>query len=583
MKQVKLLFFLIFFTIVAVGSTFFYSWYIKKDHLATLGYIPDTYWLPPQQLTAVNSYIYDCALDQQGNFHIVWGVKGSTNENMVMKHIALDKNGQPLAQENILLSNPKIESIVLKINDGKLNIFWIGQGSTEKRDLYQLTASFTGQVLVQATLMTNEFIRPRDFSVATAPNGTLMMLWSDQNAWTTKSNEARYLKTLLVTPEGKVGRVQQLTSGAGVASLPRLIVDEVGQYHLVWCQRVYKDTLGMYYQRLSAAGVPEGAAYLLDKGYIQDLTMIARGERLYLAWAVEKDKFYRVANIFGTVLDVRNPASRHQTIQLTRDGSNYSPALAFDEENHLRLVYIKNKVDYKGMVHQSYAEDFSQALASPQWIYPEAFPASKLNVYSDANKHLHVACLELADHTTYSIHYTNSVVRQTITPMQIVGFNTKNYQRSLLFNLVYVLGAPLLDLLIFANFFGMLIFMGVASFFYGMIYQMAAKRRWKLGNIMEQYYVALPVLGAVEMASFFGIMHVLGFKWPLMLAEQHFLLVFGIPWLGVLLLGWVMKLKDTEIMNASFTLIPWSYWFWVILMILNMPAMNYAIPPLLVH
>lgn len=583
MKQVKLLIFLIFFTIVAVGATLFYSWYVKKDHLATLGYIPDTYWLPPQKVEAVNSYIYDSALDEQGIFHIVWGVKSNTGDAMELKHIALDKNGKPLAPEHTLLTNPKIEGIVLGIHGGKLNISWIGQGKTEKLDLYQLTASFTGQVVEQKTIIANEFIRPQDLSVVTAPNGSTLALWGDQSEWTAKEDEARVIKTVSINPAGQVGRVQQVASGKEGAVLPRLIVDDVGRYHLVWCQRVYKEILGMYYQRLNINGEPEGAAYLLDKGYIQSLTMIVRGERLYLAWAMEKDKFYRVADIYGMVLDVQNPASPHQSIKLSKDGSNYSPVLAFDEEKHLRLVYIKNKIDYKGMVHQKYEGDFTRAIAAPQWIYPEAFPAAKLSVKSDALGHLHVACLELADHTKYSIQYTNSVVRQTITPMQIVGLNSKNYKRSLLFNTVYILGAPVLDLIIFANFFGMLILMGLASFLYGMVYQIAAKRKLRLGNIMERYYVALLFLGAVEMGSFFGIMHILGFKWPLMLAQQNFVLVFGLPWLGILLLSRVMKLKDTEIMNASFTLIPWGYWFWVILMILNMPALNYAIPPVLLH
>lgn len=579
MKQIKLLIFLIVFTGIVATVALYYSWYTKKDHIEELTYIPDTYWLQLQQIPAVNSSMYDCVVDEAGIAHIVWAVQCKKGSGMEIRHLALNKDGEVRSPATILQTNPRIADLVIELAAGRLKVYWIGQGSGERLNLYESTASLEGRALGLRTLLTNEFLQAADLNMAKAPDGGRLLLWTDQQEWTAKRDEVRYLKALVLKADGKVGRVQQVVVAGGSASLPKLALDQRGGYHLVWCERVYQDSVKMYYQHLQADGTAEGRACLIDQGKISAISTLVAEGRFWVAWAKEKNEFYRVADILGTVLELNNPGGPHKIVKLTRDGANYSPALGLDEAKNIRLLYIKNKNNYKNIVHQTYQGDFTHEIGIAQWMSPESYPAEKVEVYRDPAGHLHVACLEIGDHTTYSLHYTNSVARRTVTPLQIIGFNAHNYKRSLVFNTIYTLVAPFFDLVIFANFFALFMSIVFTSLLYGMIYRMVMMKR--LGAILERYYVALVVLGLVQMGTFFGILTVYEFIWPLELAWQHFWFVFGLPWLGALILSRVMKLRETEIMNATFTLIPWDYWLWLILMILNMPSMNYIIPPAL--
>ena len=509
---------------------------------------------------------------------MVWA-QGNAEQSTDIKYAAIDQDGKVLLAPRVLLSEVNIQDVTMSVRANQIDVFWAARGEGERLDMRQVTMDTRGQILQRRTVSANSLIEVSDLQVEEAPNGGQVLVWTDHEG------EYTYVKTLGINASGKVGAIQRVTSGQISSTNPRLYMDSHGQFHLAWCKVLSRDIYELLYQPIQNDGTVVQPARLIDKGRVKGLTLVERDGRMYFAWDKNNAEVPELRDIYGTVLDLKKVVGELKVLQLSStDSSNSAPVLAFDAQNRLHMLSIKLKDEYRALVDQSYVGSFAQVYKKPSWVYPEPSPAAtEINLLTDQKNNLYLACMAVDYHKKNSyLHYANTAKPNVVNAWQIMGFNVREFKQNLLFNLTYILSSPLLFLLVFAIFFttfGSIVF---TTFLYSGLKRILRKSE-QISKYLNNFYVSLGVIGGVQIFVVIGLLVFIGFEWPLDIIRHHFIYVFGLTSLATVMYSVVNRLhvKYDEPLFVAMLLIAWDYWLWIVIMTLNLPNINFIIPPVI--
>ena len=586
----------VIWTVLLLILTGYYMWLNNKDHVETLMYIPDPDWSKISEVNGVNTHIYDCAIDEKGLLNVIWVGKKRIDGEAQIQHLTIDQNGQALTTPQTIISAPYILNVALGVVNGELHVFYTGQDTWEKVNLLSATLSSTGKILKQQQLYSSTCSEFCDLDMMQTSDGTGLLAWVERV-------EGHYsLKTLTINSEGVPGSLQSLISGNSPYSHPRILLDHQENWHLAWFQEISTEKYNLCYQQLGSTGAATVPVCIVDTGYIHSVNMTERDGILYLVWDKKTNTLAQSRDIFGTTINLQDLApetidvtaptenivlapvkSINPIIQLTPpNSSNCAPALGFDKEKRLHLVYVKLKRDFRAIVDQAYSMNFTTQVQKTHWIYPEPCPsASEVTLLNDTQGNLYIACLGQDIQKNITFYYANSIKKEKVTPWQVIGINNRNYKESFFFNITYILSSPLINLLAFTIFFCTFALILFTSFLYSGIRSLLKKT--KLTVILNNFYVSLAVIGIVQIFPLLKILGAIQLVWPLQIVQSHFWYIIGLASIATVSYSLVNRIhfKYNELLFASMLLIVWDYWIWVIIMTLNTPNINYIIPPML--
>ncbi len=326
LDMVKNVFIFFIFTLIIVLATGLYLWSINKDNISTLTYIPDADWSYDRVIGEyIKSGVYDSAVDESQNLHLVWIDFNSSTKMWELYHSTVNPEGKTISAPKTIVSNKVISQVSINFYNEMLHIFWIGEGNSEKLDLYYTTLNKMGRVSLKVVLI-DEFESVEDFKGISSAEGEFMLVWSD------KVNDYQQIKTMLVSSSGLIERKPvQVTSSKCNSYKPNLVIDKEQRYHLVWREE-YPKEIKLYYQRFNAKGEVDSAPVFIDNVDTNSASMLVSNNKLYLVWNKGKITVRDKSNkLYGTVVDLTNSSEQIEIHQLTNQyASLYDPVLGLD-------------------------------------------------------------------------------------------------------------------------------------------------------------------------------------------------------------------------------------------------------------
>ncbi len=569
-------------TLLIILGTGLYVWYNNKDNISTLTYLQDVEWSKDYVIGEnFKSGVYDWAVDQSNNLHFVWVKFNTSTEICELFHSSVTPEGKTISSPTIIVSNKKIPQVSLNFCKDKLHIFWIGEGNTEKLDLYYTTMDLKGRVN-QKVVLTDEFRSVKDFKTVSSSEGEFMLAWSD------KVNMYHQIKTLFISSSNiiDIGRPVQITTSECNNYQSNLVVDKEQRYHLVWREELPRQNK-LFYQRLNTRGEVDSVPIFIDNVFTGSASMLVSDNNLYMVWNNGRIWGIRelLNKLYGTVLDLNNLSDQIEIHQLTKQyGSLYNPALGMDSDGKIHLVYEDIYKEYGSLAHQVYKGDFTNEIRKVQWIYPDEKLVAKTKLLNDSGNDLHLIWYETDEYGGY-LHYANTIGTHKITPLEIIGVDRANYIQSFIGSLAYIIFYPLYYLPFTYVLVLSLIFISTIAMIYLKVVGYFDTRCLKQAKVLQNIYLAT-ILIFILYIAIFAILDIGKYVlmtddncWPLLQITHHYVFIFGFTFLVTMIYIAVNKVNETEVMNAMFVAYAWVYWIFLINTILNLPLMNFINVP----
>lgn len=308
--------------------------------------------------------------------------------------------------------------------------------------------------------------------------------------------------------------------------------------------------------------------------------ILAHGRLLYFAWDKANPDHFGLWNILGRTLDLEKPDTAVAARQLSKtDSSNFAPALAVDADERVHLAAGKLKNGYTTLAHAVFSADLQKELQSVRWVCPELHAVGEVKFMLDGSGQLHLAWFDSPTNKQYSYHYTNRINKPNITPLQFAGVKVTNQRSSFLMSFVYIIAGPLIDMRVLIYILTGLFAGALMLFPYlGTIESLICTR---VDTILNKYGVAMVFFLLFEFGVAYSLLTYATYGRYSDLLRQHGLFLYIAPLIACLLYSRVTGMRKTEAMYGLFLSYLWVFWFWVIMLTLNLPYMNFIVPPVI--
>lgn len=577
------------FTVALMLITGVFIYITRFEEAATMSHVPDPDWSRPRVVTpslnTINAKKF--AVDAGGRGYVFWGVLNSDGERPELQYQIVGSNGKVVQKPQRILNGIGSWEFAVTIQQERIHLFWMGQGTGEKLDLHYSQFDLQGTLLEDQIVKDNLFLGPNDLQVAGAPNGQFMLTWLDQED--KRVQGAHNLQTLLIKADGTAsGNPYEVASFDNDNYLPNIVADAKGRFHLAWIQELRGKsklftTREIYYQGFDSEGVAIAKPQFIDETAPDRVGIAVKDDTVYLAWnkvvyVTQKqrkqaaDTIFDNFVIFGGALDVNHPETLLQSKRLTPEiGPFFDQNLIIDAQGQIQMVFVAQYRNFIALTHSIYDENL-EMIKQPKRVYPEQRLDNlgvTASIFPDTEKGIHVFWEDGSSHGKMFYYYANTKQHRQVSPLQVIGLNTNNLIISSVVSLGYTFIMPFINvifnLIFFAVFFVALCWRGVAE----------ALKRLGIHWALENPYVGptITVIGLLTIYSKVGM-------WPAFFTSHNptgldtaFLMITATVACALYL--WINRTKEGTLTVCIATATLWAFWVNMMSQVFTLPGWNY--------
>ena len=562
----------LFLTLVLMVISFGYIWFKEKDAAPVLSYVPDPYWSKPHVVSPqFNTYLVKTDVDEQDNMHMVWV---NFDPLMAIGHIMYsiaDAKGNVIFPPKSIVESGEIDDLTITVQNGQIQVFWLGKGKTSRVDLNYIAFDHTGQIRSQSTVLADAFVPEtvEDLKAVKAADNSFLLVWAEP------VRGLAQIKTLAVDADGKaLGVPMQVTSSDSFeCRKPNLLADSKGRFHLSWRMENYPFEL--YYMQLDQTGKKLTQPLFIDRVSLNPVSMALVGDNLYLVWnkIVQQvkginffsviEKTFRNYELFGTLINTEQVPTKADIKRLTyKNGPSFDQALVADREGKIHLVYIDTYGQYLALTHQIFQDNFTEQ-KGPRRLYPDQITGVKTVLHCSPTGVLHTIWMEGS-----KLLIANTKEPAKPSPLGIIGINTSKLGVSLFMSLAYVLAIPVFNITVFLH----ALILAILMLIYRWLYR---RFEWK----KYAPWTGNPVLGTAILCAILVAIYLLAGQmyfllWPVFQAKQLGF-VYVLTTLATLVYLYWNKFERGEFNYILGVALIWVFWLNMVNLTFNLPFINF--------
>lgn len=576
-----------FTTCLIILLTGLYIGLTNQGKIATLEYLPDGDWSKSSPiLSEFKPIFYDMTIDQTGKLHITYVEYNHRKMVGEMRYLAVDDSGKVVQRSPIVVSNKMLSQLTLEVFDDLLYVFWVGQGSGEKLDLYCTRLDLLGNIIETTTVLSNDFASVQELVSTVSSNGDFFFAWIEQEG------ERRQVKSFYLRENFVVEKQPQLVNSNYCLKLI-LESDNSEEYHLTWVEKksTAKNKLSheLYYQNFNSDGDKKSEALFIDRISPAPVGLAVDQGSVYLTWnkvvpiVVSADssnieKLYPNYIIFGTVIDPTNSEQEIKTKRLTKHrGPSINQSIVVDTIGQVHLVYIDTFYNEMGFTHQIYSPGLEKESKQPTRLYPDhrIYPQLDLSkdidqtfLFQDPDAGIHLCWLD-SNLETFSLNYANTVKPVGWIPLQFVGINRHHLGINLIMSLGYVLFFPFINILFFTHIFALAILTVILA-----VLLLNVKYQGKLYRLLKNPYCGTILICLIHQLVYRGLGLSQYLFWPIPPNSSQMWFVYLLVTVATIIFIWINRQKQGAFYTGMYVFY-WLYWLNMSNLIFFLPQINF--------
>lgn len=576
-----------FTTCLIILLTGLYIGLTNQSKIATLEYLPDGDWSKSFPiLSKFKPIFYDMTIDQTGKLHITYVEYNHRKKVGEMRYLAVDDSGKVVQRSPIIVSNKMLSQLTLEVFDDLLYVFWVGQGSGEKLDLYCTRLDLWGNIIETTTVLSNDFASVQELVSTVSSNGDFFFAWIEQEG------ERRQVKSFYLRENFVVEKQPQLVNRNYCLKLI-LESDNSEEYHLSWVEKksTAKNKLSheLYYQNFNSDGDKKSEALYIDRISPAPVGLAVDQGSVYLTWnkvvpiVVSADssnieKLYPNYIIFGTVIDPTNSEQGIKTKRLTKHrGPSINQSIVVDTIGQVHLVYIDTFYNEMGFTHQIYSPGLEKESKQPTRLYPDhrIYPQLDLSkdidqtfLFQNPDAGIHLCWLD-SNLETFSLNYANTVKPEGWIPLQFVGINRHHLGINLIMSLGYVLFFPFVNIFFFTHIFALAILTAILAFVL-----LNVKYQGKLHRLLKNPYCGTILICLIHQLFYRGLGLSQYLFWLVPPNGNQMWFVYLLVTIATLIFIGINRQKDGAFYSGMYVFY-WLYWLNMSNLIFFLPQINF--------